>query len=119
MKENALQDVLEAILPLADSLARALGAARETEGAQQIAEGLELVEREFYAALEKLGVEPIDAVGEPFDPHYHEAVMQEPTDLMSPGLVLRELKRGFQTAQRVLRPSLVIVAAEPNQGADH
>ncbi|MHC4789204.1 MAG: nucleotide exchange factor GrpE, partial [Planctomycetota bacterium] len=72
--ESAVRAVAEEILPVADTLGRALEAARQTEGAEDIVEGLHLVEKEFYSALARAGIRPIEAVGRPFDPHYHEAL---------------------------------------------
>ncbi len=112
---DALRSLGEAILPVADSLSRALEAAEQTEGGETIAAGLRLVEKEFYGALEKLNIRPIQAVGQPFDPHYHEAVMQEPTDEFPPNTVVRELKKGFALDEQVLRPSQVIVAGPGEQ----
>lgn len=109
-RHDALRTLGEAILPVADSLSRALEAAEQTEGGETIAAGLRLVEKEFYGALEKLDIHPIEALGQPFDPHYHEAVMQAPTDEFPVNTVMRELKKGFAVGDQVLRPSQVIVA---------
>jgi molecular chaperone GrpE len=115
---DLLRSLTEAILPVADSLTRALEAAEEAEGGEEMLEGLRLVEKEFYAALQKLDIHPIQAVGQQFDPHYHEAVMQEPTDQVPPRTVLRELKKGFTLGDQVARPSQVVVAGEAPQQAD-
>jgi molecular chaperone GrpE len=112
-RESILRSLGEAILPVADSLALALDAARQTEGGEKIVEGLKLVEKEFYGALARFGIHPVEAVGRPFDPHFHEALFQEPTDEAEPNTVLRELKRGFVMGHVVLRPSQVIVAGPP------
>jgi len=96
---------------LADSLARALEAAEGTEGAENLVEGLRLVEREFYAILESLDIRPIEAVGKPFDPHYHDAILQEPAEGVEANTVVRELKKGFIMGREVIRPTQVSVAA--------
>ena len=111
--EATLRSLAEAILPVADSLARALEAAGQTAGAERIVEGLHLGEKEFYGALQKFGITPIKAEGEKFDPHFHEAVMQQPAADAEPNTVLRELKKGFLMGQQVLRPSQVVVAVAP------
>jgi molecular chaperone GrpE len=116
-RESVLRSLGEAILPVADSLALALQAAEQTEGGEQIVEGLRLVEKDFYAALARFDIHPVDAEGQPFDPHFHEALFQQPAADVEPNTVLRELKRGFVMGDLVLRPSQVIVAGEP-QGAD-
>jgi len=111
LRQMTIRTVAEEILPVADSLARALEAAEKTEGAANIVEGLRLVEKEFYGALSKLGVRPVEAVGQKFDPHYHEAAMQEPAEGVPPNTVVRELKKGFVLGDQVIRPSQVSVAA--------
>jgi molecular chaperone GrpE len=116
-RESILRQVGEAILPLADSLALALDAAERTEGGERIVEGLRLFEKEFYGALAVFDIRPVEAKGRPFDPHFHEALFQEPTAEAEPNTVLRELKRGFVMGDVVLRPSQVVVAGEPRQPA--
>lgn len=111
-REEELRKLGESILPVADSLTRALQAAEETDGAETIVEGLRLVEKEFYGALSKLGIEPIEALGRQFDPHYHQAVMQHNEAQAPPNTVVSELKKGFMLGEQVIRPSHVIVAGE-------
>ena len=108
IREFALQ-----VVPLADSLARALSAVEQSEGAGNFPEVLRLIEREFYTILGNLGIEPIEAVGKPFDPAYHEAAFQEPAEGVEPNTVVRELKKGFIMGDQVIRPSQVTVAAPP------
>lgn len=117
-EREALRTVSRKVLPLADSLARALEVAESTEGAEQITEGLRLTEQEFYDMLGDLGIELIDAVGEPFNPDYHEAVFQQPTDEAAPNTVLQELKKGFLLKGDLLRPAQVVVAAAPPETED-
>lgn len=76
-------------------------------------EGIRLVERKLRSVLESEGVTPIDALGEPFDPHLHEAVVHEPTDQHPDNTVIEELQRGYRLHDRVLRPALVKVANNP------
>jgi molecular chaperone GrpE len=107
---EVVRSLTENILPMADSLERALGAAEQTEGAGNLVEGIEMVQEDLYDALRKLGLEPIESVGQKFDPHYHEAVMQEPREGFAPMTVVRELKKGFVLGDQVLRPAQVTVA---------
>jgi molecular chaperone GrpE len=74
-------------------------------------EGLQLVQRKLIATLENFNVTSIEAVGEPFDPNLHEAITQEPTDEFESGVVCRVLQTGYKIGDRVIRPSLVVVAA--------
>jgi len=108
--EATLRSLIAPLLPIADSLARALDAAQKVEGAQDIVEGLRLVEKEFYGALETFGIRPMQVVGQPFDPHCHEAAIQEDVAGVAPNTVVRELKRGFVLGDAVIRPSQVVVA---------
>ncbi len=110
-RDTTLRSLAEGLLPVADSLGLALQAAEQTEGAEALVEGLELVEQHFYAALERLDIRPIEALGKDFDPHYHEAVLQQPVEDIPPGRVVRELKKGFILGDRlVVRPSQVVVS---------
>jgi len=110
---NAVKSVVLSVLPLADSFARAMAASDRAEGGEDLREGLHLIEREFYSILAKLGVEPINAIGEAFDPHYHHAVLQQPVEGADPNTVVGELKRGFMMGDEVIRASEVAVAAPP------
>lgn len=118
-RDSVLRSLADEILPMADSLGRALEAAQETQGAENIVEGLRLVEKEFYGALEKFGIRPVEAVGRRFDPHYHEAAMQESVEGVPPNTVVRELKKGFVMGDQVVRASQVSVTgpAAPQQGS--
>lgn len=97
--------VLQEILPVVDSLERAL----EHAGSEALAEGIQLVLRQFQAALDRLDVTPIEAAGQRFDPKLHEAISQEESDA-APGTVVQVLQRGYRSEDRLLRPALVIVA---------
>jgi molecular chaperone GrpE len=100
------------LLGVIDNLDRALEAARKAD-AGPIVEGLELVRRQFLEALAKHGVEPIEALGRPFDPNHHEAVLQQPDAGRPEGTVAAELGRGYRLRDRVLRPSKVAVTVRP------
>jgi len=106
---ETVEEVLRHILPIADSLSLALEAADNTEGAEDMVAGLKLLEKEFYDSLQRFGVEPIEALGAQFDPHYHEAVMSEERQGVPPNTVVRELKKGFLMRDRVIRASQVSV----------
>ncbi len=77
-------------------------------------EGVQLVERKLRLLLESEGVSPIEAVGQPFDPNLHEAVVHEPTTEHPDNVVIGEVQRGYRLHDRVLRPALVRVANNPN-----
>ncbi len=107
-REYALADALKAILPSLDSFERALqtSAADKTE----FRGGVELIYRQLQDTLTKLGLRPIPAKGEPFDPHLHEAIEMVDTSEAEDHHVLEELQRGYKLKDRLLRPSMVRVA---------
>jgi molecular chaperone GrpE len=118
-KAQADADRLHLIRPLAldvlnalDNFDRAIDAARAA-GATGIVDGLDMVEKQFVAALGKHGVEPITSLGQPFDPNLHEAIMQQPSSDHPENTVVAELVRGYKLHDRVLRPSKVAVSVRP------
>jgi molecular chaperone GrpE len=113
---SANEALLRKVLGIADDLARALEHAPADQAASPWVEGVAAIERKLVGVLESEGVTGIAAVGEVFDPRLHEAVSMEPTDQAAEGTVTRELQKGYQLRDRVLRPALVVVAtaATPN-----
>ena len=101
------------VLSVLDNFERATEAAR-VANAPAIVEGLEMVHRQMLSALAKHGVEPIAAVGQPFDPNQHEAVMQQPDASKPEGTVVAELAKGYRLKDRVLRPAKVAVSVVPH-----
>jgi len=79
--------------------------------------GVELINKQLNEVLESLGVQPIAAVGERFDPHVHEAVACESSDEYEPDTVIEELTRGYRIGERLLRPAMVKVAARAKESA--
>ena len=114
---RARAHVLRMLLPVLDDLDRTVQAASQSEPDQAAVEslqsGVNLVHQNFHDALGKLGVESIQALGEPFDEHLHEAVMRASApDGTAPNTVLQEIKRGYVLGDLVLRHSQVIVSIE-------
>jgi molecular chaperone GrpE len=115
-QNRIVADVARKLLPVVDNLARALEAERSLETQESnefrhFLHGVELINRQLNDVLESLGVQPIVAIGEPFDPHIHEAVVTEPSDKYEPDTVTEEIARGYRMGDRLLRPSMVKVAA--------
>lgn len=109
-------DVAQKLLPVIDNLGRALEAERSVETQESkefrhFLHGVELITKQLSDVLESLGIHPISAVGEPFDPHIHEAVVTERSDEFEPDTVIEEIARGYKIGDRLLRPSMVKVAA--------
>lgn len=110
-----LGDVASKLLPVLDNLRRALDAeasmkANESEEFRHFLNGVELIYKQLDDVLEGLGVEPVAAVGQPFDPHVHEAVVTEQTEEFEPDTVIQELVRGYRLGDKLLRPAVVKVA---------
>jgi molecular chaperone GrpE len=111
-RDYALGDAVKALLPILDSFERALQTA--PTGKSELRDGVELIYKQLQDALLKLGLRPIPAKGEPFDPHLHEAVEAVETSSARDHQILEELQRGYKLKDRLLRPSMVKVARNPN-----
>jgi molecular chaperone GrpE len=104
------EELIKELLPVIDNLERALEHTA-SEGAQEgIADGVKMTLQQFLGILERFGVTPIVAEGEPFDPTKHEAVMEQATDNCDPGHVVAELQKGYLFNDRLVRPAKVAVA---------
>lgn len=104
------------ILSVSDNMDRALATAeadhlREaTEPVKHLVAGVEVTRRELLNVFERHGIKRIDPTGEKFDPHFHQAMFEVPTDEQPPGTVVQVMQAGFKIGDRVLRPALVGVA---------
>ena len=111
-REYAAAEALKPLLPILDSLERALATAPARDDFRA---GVELIHKQMLDALTKLGLRPIPAVGEPFDPHLHQAVQMVDTTQAPDHQVLEELQRGYKLKDRLLRPAMVRVARNPKK----
>jgi molecular chaperone GrpE len=111
-------DLLKDLLPVFDNLERAVQHA-QTAGSSEatdwkgLADGIDLVIRQFRDTLGRLGVERVEAVGLPFDPSVHEAIQHLETADFAPGVVAFEVQSGYRQGERLIRPALVVVAKSP------
>ena len=112
---RVVADVAAKLLPGSDNLKRAL----ETEASVEAAEsdefrhflsGVDLIWKQLNGVLEAFGVKPIESVGEPFNPHIHEAVVMEATDEYEPDTVIQEIRSGYKIGDKLIRPALVKVS---------
>ncbi len=103
------------LLSVLDDFDRALESVPAEEVTNPWVEGMELVERKLRGVLETEGVRAIDAIGQPFDPNFHEAVVHEDTADHPDNQVIGEMQRGYTLHDRVIRPSLVRVANNPKE----
>ncbi len=104
--------VIEPILPVLDAFERAL-AAHSEPSYEDYRKGFELIYRQLLEALGRFGVERIEALGRPFDPHVHQAVERVESSEHEDGTVVEDLRHGYKLRERVLRPALVRVAFRP------
>lgn len=109
VRRYELEDAARALLPVLDNLRRAVEHASEAGAEEFFVSGLELVVREFETALERLGVVPVPAVGERFDPAMHEAIAAEELDDVEEDTVIAELVPGYRLHDKLLRPAIVRV----------
>ena len=106
--ENALKKMLEVL----DNFERGQKALEGVEDSEKIKQCFQLVHKQVWDTLSKLGLEEIKAVGEEFDPNFHEAVMQTPTTEHPEHTVINELQKGYKVGDKILRPTLVNVATQ-------
>ena len=106
--------LLRDLLPVVDNIDRAVEAAEQQGEASSLLEGFKLVRQQLISALEQHQCEAIDALGQPFDPQVHEAILKQSSDEHPADHVALVTQQGYQLHDRVVRPSLVIVSAGPS-----
>lgn len=109
MFEMGAKSVVEKILPVVDNFERGLNTVPETDKGGAFAEGMNMIYKQMMTELEGLGVKPIEAVGQEFDPNFHNAVMQVESDEYEEGIVAQELLKGYMYRESVVRHSMVAV----------
>jgi molecular chaperone GrpE len=116
-QKYANQSLLRELLPIIDNLELAIKAAAEAVDSTDacLLDGVELTRKEILKVFENFHVEPIDALGKPFDPNFHEAVMREESEEHPENTVVNELQKGYLMHDRLLRPSMVVVAMPKNK----
>jgi molecular chaperone GrpE len=108
--ERAATEAVRTLIPILDDFERAL----KVEGAgKEYGRGMELIFQRLFDTLKKLGLEPIDSQGQPFDPHIHHAVDKHETEAIASDTVLEEYQRGYNFKGQLLRPAMVKVAVAP------
>lgn len=117
---NVKCSTLKELLPVIDNFERARSHLKpQSEGEMTIHKSYQSVYKQMVDCLKQLGVSPMRPEGQPFDPNFHEAVMREPTDQYEEGIITEELVRGYVLGDRILRHSMVKVAAPPEPGATY
>jgi molecular chaperone GrpE len=113
---RARAEVVLELLPVVDNFERAISSLEKSGGdAESLRHGVELIHKQFKDALTKFGLEPVESVGQAFDPHVHEAVTIEPTDKHKENTVIEEFQRGYKLGEKLLRPAKVKVASSPER----
>lgn len=109
-------ETLKKLLPVLDNIERARKSFETTEDKEMIIGGFEVIVKNLLDVLTKCGLEKIEAVDKEFDPNFHEAVSQTPTDEKPENTIVSELQAGYKMGDVVLRPTYVTVAVKPSEG---
>jgi molecular chaperone GrpE len=113
---RARAEVVLELLPVIDNFERALASLEHAKNdAASLRQGIELIHRQLQDALAKFGLEPVESVGQTFDPHVHEAVSAEPSEEHEENTVIAEFQRGYRLGEKLLRPAKVKVASGPEK----
>ncbi|HZT36453.1 MAG TPA: nucleotide exchange factor GrpE [Bryobacteraceae bacterium] len=110
-KQYAASEAIQAMLPIIDDFERAL---KQESSDKEYQRGIELIYQRMMDALRKLGLEPISAAGQSFDPYIHQAVERVETEDADDHTVVEEFQRGYNFKGRLLRPAMVKVAVKPS-----
>ena len=118
-RKFANQSLIKEMLSVVDNLELAMNSTNDHKTIDKdLLQGLEMTHKEILKVFEKFNVKPIDAKGQPFDPTFHEAVMQEETNDYAKNTVINEMQRGYMIHDRLLRPSMVVVAKPKTNGTN-
>jgi molecular chaperone GrpE len=112
-RRYAALTVLRDLLPVVDNINRAIEAAEKAGEADNLLEGFRLVKQQLMAILSQHHAESIAAEGQPFDPNFHEAILQQPSPEVPAGYVMQVTQTGYKLHDRVVRPAQVIVSSGP------
>jgi molecular chaperone GrpE len=112
-RHRGVEHVIENLLPVLDAFDNALAAASKNAAAAEYLKGFELIRRQLWDLLSKQGLVRIESVGKEFNPHFHHAIARVETAEQADGSIVDELQPGYTFHERVLRPAMVRVAAEP------
>lgn len=102
--------LIESLLPVIDNFDRALQSSKDTKDFDALAKGIEMVYRQLDQVLTQEGLSPIEAVGELFNPEFHQAIMQVESEDHEEGIIVEEVQKGYMLKDKVIRPSMVKVS---------
>jgi molecular chaperone GrpE len=116
-RKYANETLLKELLPMVDNLELAIkSASEESNGQESLVNGIDLTLKEILRVLNKFGVQAVEALNQPFDPVFHQAVVSEESDTHPKNTVIQELQKGYTLHDRLLRPSMVVVAKPKADG---
>ncbi|MCM3339641.1 nucleotide exchange factor GrpE [Paenibacillus sp. MER TA 81-3] len=110
LAKYASAKVITELLPVLDNFERALSTGQEASETESFVKGVDMIFRQIQQVMEQEGVQPMNAVGEPFNPEYHQAIMQVESDEYEEGFVVEEVQKGYMLKDKVLRPAMVKVS---------
>lgn len=105
----ASSKLVEQLLPVLDNFERAIQSSKDSKDFDSLLKGIEMTFRQFDQVLEQEGLKRMDAVGQPFNPEYHQAIMQVESEEHEEGAVVEELQKGYMFKDKVIRPAMVKV----------
>jgi molecular chaperone GrpE len=106
----ASSKLVEQLLPVLDNFERAVAASKDSKDLDSLLKGIDMIQRQLGQTLEQEGLKAMEAVGEAFNPEFHQAVMQVESDEHEEGIVVEELQKGYVFKDKVLRPAMVKVS---------
>jgi len=112
---RAGESIVSNLLEVKDNFERALSSVTEEERELSFYQGIEMVANQFNEILTEKGLKEIEAMGQPFDPNHHQAVMQMDDENAEPNHVIQVLQKGYQYGEKVLRPSMVVVSKQKEE----
>ena len=115
----ANESLIKEILPVIDSLEKALAHAQDDDNPSGIVEGIEMTLKGLMNTLEKAGLKGVEAMGKPFDPNFHEAISQQADDTVPPKHVIMEMQKGYLLNGRLIRPSMVVISQGNGEKKDN
>lgn len=111
--KRANESLVGDLLPVLDNLERALDAAEDSAESSTITEGLSMIHSDLLRVLGRHGLESVESLGQPFDPEFHEAMMQQDDPDQPANTVIHQMQKGYLFQNRLLRPAMVVVSRRP------
>ncbi|WP_336787034.1 nucleotide exchange factor GrpE [Paenibacillus sp. MMO-177] len=110
LAQYASMKLIGQLLPVVDNFERAVAAASANQDFEALAKGVDMIFRQLEQTLQQEGLKAMDAVGEPFNPEFHQAIMTVESDEHEEGIIVEEVQKGYILKERVLRPAMVKVS---------